>query len=679
MPEPINGRFWRGEKDAEGILWLHFDTPDSSTNLLSVAAITELETHLIAVGTEHPAGVIILSDKPGGFIAGADVREFQQLDSQASAARQIRHTHAVFHRLESLSVPTLALIHGYCLGGGLELALACRYRVARDDEATRLGFPEVRLGLFPGYGGTVRACRVIGSIAAMQMMLSGRSVGGRAASRLGLVDLAVPERQLKRAARDLIVNRPAARRAGWWKRLPELAPLRPLAARLMGRELARRADPDHYPAPYALVDHWRHFACRDEAMYANEARAVARLITDQTARNLIRVFFLQERLKGLGRKEDFVPRRVHVIGGGVMGGDIAAWCALRGLRVSLQDRAPEYLGRAVQRAHALFRKKLKRPRPVQAAFDRLMPDPKGYGVGRADVVIEAIFEDVAAKQALFRDIEARIHPDALLATNTSSIPLEELGQALESPQRLIGLHFFNPVAKMQLVEIVTTEATDPETARRAAAFTRQIDRLPLPVKSSPGFLVNRVLMPYLLEAVTLLEEGVPAPVIDRAATDFGMPMGPIELADTVGLDICLSVGRELSRHLAVDIPSALEKCVAAGHLGRKSGQGFYRHAGGKSLKERPARDYHAPEDLSQRLILRLVNEAVACLREGVVSDPDLIDAGLVFGTGFAPFRGGPMHYVQASGVDSVQTALHDLEKDHGGHFAADAGWATLSL
>lgn len=673
----MNGYF-RIERDADDIAWLHFDTPDSGANVLSAAALAAFEQQLVDVAQSHPRALVIVSDKPSGFIAGADVKAFARVTRPAQAKEQILRAHEVFDRLESLAFPTLALIHGYCLGGGLELALACRYRVARDDAATRLGFPEVRLGIFPGFGGSVRSLRILGHLPALQLMLSGRSLSGRQAQRLGLVDLAVPERQLRAAARQLLTELPPPHRPALWQRAAGWAPLRPLVAAILRRQVTAKAPRAHFPAPYALLDHWRHHGGDPAALYRSEAEQVSALLSGETAQNLIRVFLLQERLKAAGDKALFRPRHVHLVGGGTMGGDIAAWCALRGCRVTLQDRAPAYLARALQLAHALFQRQLKDRYQVQAALDRLMPDHRGDGVPLADVVIEAIFEDVAAKQALYAELEPRLRADALLASNTSSIPLEILGARLQRPGRIVGLHFFNPVAKMQLVEVVGHAATEPEMLRRAAAFTRHIDKLPLLTRSSPGFLVNRVLMPYLLEAVELLAEGVPGALIDRAAVDFGMPLGPIELADTVGLDICLAVAEKMTEALHNPVPERLRALVAGGDLGRKSGRGFYPWRNGRADKPRPPQDYKAPADLTDRLVLRLLNEAVACLREGVVSDPDLLDAGVIFGTGFAPFRGGPLHYAHRRGDTQVRDRLQQLERAHGEHFHADDGWAAVT-
>ncbi len=665
--------------DDKGVAWLAFDRHDGDTNVLSEQVLEDFDAMLVEIAQGHPRGLVIHSAKPGGFIAGADVKAFARLDDPQAAERFILRVHEIFQRLESMAFPTVAMIHGYCLGGGLELALACDYRVARDDPGTRIGFPEVRLGIFPGFGGTVRALRALGPLQALPLMLSGRTLDGRRARRLGLVDEAVPERQLRNVARLLIEQRRPPRRAALAARLPGLLPLRPAVAAFMARQLRARVNPAHYPAPFALLDHWRRHGGNAHALYDSEAREVSRLIVSDTAQQLIRVFLLQERLKGLADKDAFAPRHVHVVGGGVMGGDIAAWCALRGLTVTLQDRTPELLGRAMGRAAKLFAKRLKNRYQVQAALDRLTPDHRGLGVPRADVVIEAIFEDAEAKRALYAELEPRLREDAVLATNTSSIPLAELRQDLARPERLIGLHFFNPVAKMPLLEIVRDEHTDPEMLARGLAFARHIDKLPLPVSSTPGFLVNRVLMPYLLEAVRLLDEGVPAPVIDHAALDFGMPMGPIELADTVGLDICLSVARELAPLHDEPLPGRLEQQVEAGFLGKKSGQGFYRWQKGRAQKPQDTMPPKARlEELAERMILRLINESVACLREGVVEDADLLDAGVIFGTGFAPFRGGPLQYARQRGMERCEKRLHELEDHYGHQFHADPGWHALA-
>ena len=671
-------KHWRLETDGDDIAWLHFDRQGAGTNVFDHETLDELDRALDDIRGRNPRGLVILSAKPNGFIAGADIGGFQRVESREQALDFIRKGQRVFRKLEALRFPTLALIHGFCLGGGLEMALACDYRIARDDPGTRLGLPEVRLGIHPGFGGSVRLPPLIGAPAAMDLMLTGRSIAGFQARKLGLVDHAVPERHLREAARQTVLARPPRHRPRWYLAATNSAPVRPLLAPLMRRRVAAKAPPEHYPAPYALIDLWRRHGGDARAMMAAEAESVADLIMGATAQNLVRVFFLQERLKSLGKASDFRVEHVHVVGAGVMGGDIAAWCALRGFTVSLQDQSPERIAPAVGRAWKLFQQKLKRRHLARAAMDRLIPDHKGLYVEKADVVIKAIFEDRDAKRSLYRSLEPRLKPDALLCTNTSSIPLEELAGALAEPARLVGLHFFNPVAKMQLVEVVRGRSSGDTAIAHAQAFTRAIDRLPLPVASSPGFLVNRILMPYLLEAVILESEGVPAPVIDRAARDFGMPMGPIELADTVGLDICLHVGRILAEELGGEVPERLQRMVDAGHLGRKSGSGFYEYRKGKPVKSKVESGYRPPEDLTDRLILRMLNEAVTCLREGVVEDADLLDAGMIFGTGFAPFRGGPLHYIHEQGMDTVRSRLEALEARHGARFRPDPGWTSLA-
>ncbi|MBK5274181.1 MAG: hypothetical protein JJE30_03920 [Desulfuromonadales bacterium] len=532
------------------------------------------------------------------------------------------------------------------------------------------------LGIHPGFGGTLRSIRLVGPLAALEMMLTGRTLAARQALKIGLVDYVVPERHLDNALRALLAAPQAPRRLPLRERLAGLPLARPIVAHFLRRSVAGKADPRHYPAPYALIELWLGFGRDQAANYQAEAQSVARLITGSSARNLVRVFLLQERLKAQGKVDGDRPRAIHVVGGGVMGGDIAIWCALQGLRVTIQDLDKARLGQVVKRGHLLFTRLLKERRAVEAALDRLVPDPDGHGIVRADLVIEAIFENADAKRELYRRLEPRMRPDAVLASNTSSIPLEELAGCLSHPERLVGLHFFNPVDKMQLVEVVAMAASDATALARAAALVLAIKRLPLPVRSSPGFLVNRILMPYLLEAVTLVEEGVSPALIDRAATDFGMPMGPIRLADAVGLDICLSVAGIFARHYNTVVPSRLEELVAAGHLGRKSGRGFYEY--GKSHDSKATAGGSPPSaEIGDRIMLRLLNEAVACWREQVVADADLLDGGVIFGSGFAPFRGGPMQHIRDAGPEELYARLCELAERHGARFAPDSGWQEL--
>jgi 3-hydroxyacyl-CoA dehydrogenase / enoyl-CoA hydratase / 3-hydroxybutyryl-CoA epimerase len=675
MSTPVPGPHapqWTLELDADRVAWLTFDRPGHSANALSRAAMTELDERLAEVERVRPAGLVIVSGK-SGFIAGADVGEFGQVREPAEAVPSIRAAHAVLERLERLPCPSVAAINGYCLGGGLELALACRHRVCADGSSVTLGLPEVMLGIHPGFGGTVRSVQLVGVTTAMDMMLTGKNLRPAKALAVGLVDRVVPAGELRTAAKQLALQPLPRRRAPLGQRLLGLPGIRSVVASKIEQQVGRRARREHYPAPYAIVDLWRRHAANPRTAYEAEAQSVAQLVCTQTSRNLVRIFFLQERLKTLGGKDVPAGGHVHVIGAGVMGGDIAAWCALRGFTVTLQDRGMEFVQPALDRARAFFDKRSRVPGKAAETMARLQADVEGRGVERADVVIEAIYENADAKRELYARIEPRMKAEALLATNTSSLMLESLAGGLVVPARLVGLHFFNPVAQMPLVEVIESDVTGVDARAAALAFTRAIDKLPLPCRSAPGFLVNRVLMPYMTEAMLLANEGVPLATIDAAAVRFGMAMGPIELADTVGLDVCLHVGRILSAAFGGPAPDAVVPLVEAGKLGRKSGQGLYEWREGKPV--RPGTAVPAePADLVDRLVLPLVNEAMAVLREGVVADADLVDAGVIFGSGFAPFRGGPLRYARERGVDAVVARLQELAARHGERFRPDPGW-----
>ncbi len=667
---------WRIERDADDIAWLCFDKAGASTNVLSGQVMLELGEQLGALAASPPRGLVIYSAKQSGFIAGADIKEFTALKTPQDAFQMIRRGQLVLEQLEKLPCSSVALINGFCLGGGLELALACRYRVGIDDDRLSLGLPEVKLGIHPGFGGTVRSTRLVGVTHAMSFMLNGRNVHAREALQMGLVDRLVTGDNAKQTARALLLNPPPVKSAPFGQKLLAFGPLRPFIAGMLTKQVASRVRRDHYPAPYAIIDLWKKYA-GSNAMYVQEAHSIARLMVHDTARNLVRVFLLQDRLKSLGRKSDLALKHVHVVGAGTMGGDIAAWCALRGFNVTLQDREERYVQPAIARAQKLFEKRLK-GEDIRKATTRLKMDVAGDGARDADVVIEAIFEDVEAKQALYKALDAKMRSDAILATNTSSIRLEALRDVLKNPQRLVGLHFFNPVAKMPLVEVIHADDTPTDAIAKALAFTRHIDKLAVPVRSSPGFLVNRILMPYLMEAMLAADQGIPLEAIDQAALDYGMPMGPAELADTVGLDVCLSVSRVFAREFNKKIPDSLTTLVAAKKLGRKTGEGFYKYQDGKPLKDR-SRARQMPADLQDRLILPMLNETVAALRERIVADADLLDAGVIFGTGFAPFRGGPVNYIRAVGVADLKLRLEKLLQQHGQRFQADAGWNAPAL
>jgi 3-hydroxyacyl-CoA dehydrogenase / enoyl-CoA hydratase / 3-hydroxybutyryl-CoA epimerase len=666
---------WRREIGAGGVCRLVFDKAESSANTLSKEVLLELDQHLREIAEERPRGLLLLSAKKTGFILGADVKEFEHITDPAEGASLAIQGQIVLARIEALELPTVAVIDGFALGGGLELALACRYRVAARGYERNIGLPEVQLGIHPGFGGTVRAVRLLGAPRALDLMLTGRSLSPVEAEAIGLVDRVVERDELEHAALDLIDRRPKPQRGKWWTRAFAFKPARDALARRIAVQVSRRADPQHYPAPHALLDLWVRHGGRGATAYVAEAESVGKLLVGRTSKNLVRLFLLRERMRNLAPKRAAVSR-VHVVGAGVMGGDIAAWCALRGLDVTVQDRSLELVQPALGRARELFAKRLKAPGAAAEAAERLKPDVDAKAIGDVDVLIEAIVENLDAKNALFAAIEPKMRTDAILATNTSSIELEAMASALEHPDRFVGLHFFNPVASLPLVEVIRGQQTDEETMQRALAFVTQIGKLPLPCRSAPGFVVNRVLMPYMLEALEAHEDGHAIETIDAAAKSFGMPMGPVELADKVGLDVALHVARILGEPLGRGVPRALERKVEAGELGVKTGSGFYRYQNDKPQKQS---SFAKPNrDLEDRLILPLLNEAVACWAEGIVEDTDLLDAGVVFGTGFAPHTGGPIRHARERGIAEVVARLEALAARHGPRFTPSKGWHRLA-
>lgn len=669
---------WKTDRRNDGFLILTLDRDGESVNALSREVIDELDSMVERIALDPPKGVVIRSGKAAGFIPGADIKRFEEIEAKGMTEDWIRRGQMVYQRLAELRCPTVAAIHGHCMGGGTELALACRYRVASNDESTRIGLPEIKLGIYPGWGGSVRLPRLVGAPAAFDMMLTGRTLSASAARAIGLVDRVVEPSMLLDAAIGLLQRgsrRPFRQRALAWSTNTWLA--RKVLAPQMVRQVSRKARKEHYPAPYSLISTWqRSGGLGTHAALKAEARSVVKLAQSPTARNLIRVFFLMDRLKSLGGKEHGISH-VHVVGAGVMGGDIAAWCAFRGFTVTLQDREMQFVQPAMDRAAALFAKKVKDPEKRERTSERLVADVDGSGVAKADLIIEAIFEDLDAKRALYARLEETMKPEALLVTNTSSIPLTDLRANLRKQSNFAGLHYFNPVALMPLVEIVRHDFMLPEMERRLAAFCRAIDKLPVPVAGTPGFLVNRILAPYMQEAILCVSEGIPAPAVDKAALKFGMPMGPIELVDTVGLDVAASVGKIMADFHGQALPDFFK--VEPGKRGKKDGQGFYRWEKDRAVKPALPADYQAPADLEDRLVLSMLNEAVSCLHDGVVSDADLLDAGVIFGTGFAPFRGGPIEYIRSVGAGTLKSRLEQLATRYGARFAPRPGWDAPEL
>lgn len=676
MNQIVMGHFdhWSATLDDNKILWLTLDRKDKSVNSLNEEVLREFDQILNNLQKNDQAeALVIQSGKSSGFIVGADVESFETMTDPDQIKKLIQSGQSIFNKLANLNMTTIALIEGHCLGGGLELALCCDVRICVDNGSGRLGLPEVKLGIIPGWGGTVRLPLKVGSLKAMDLILSGRLVRPKAAKKMGIVEACVPKRLAKQAVLSYATKQSKPRQPTWKENLTNHALARPVLARLFDYQLKKKIKKNQYPAPFKAVESWKQHGTSLKDGLESEAQLLGELLVTKTSRNLVRCFFLQNMMKDLAKNVEFNPKHIHVIGAGVMGGDIAAWCAIKGFRVTLEDQGPKLIGSAIKRAHSLAKKRLKEPHLVQAAMDRLVPDVQGLGVRQADIIIEAITEKLEAKQGLFKKIEEKAKPECIFATNTSTIPLEEIGTALKDPSRLVGIHFFNPVPQMPLVEVVKGKKTQSKIIDQALSFVKDIDKFPIPVKSSPGFLVNRVLLPYMLEAVLLLEEGVEGPVIDKAAKEFGMPMGPIELGDTVGLDVCLAACEKLSSHFGMPVPDKLREYVDAGHLGKKTGQGFYTWKKGKPEKPKVSSEGQ-DSDIMDRMVYRMLNEAIACLREGIVDNVDLLDAGSIFGFGFPPFRGGVLEYAQSEGFEHIEETLKNLENRYGQRFAPDEGW-----
>jgi 3-hydroxyacyl-CoA dehydrogenase/enoyl-CoA hydratase/3-hydroxybutyryl-CoA epimerase len=669
-------KHWTSETGDDGIAWLCIDKADGGANVLSGEVLEELHQLIEPMAKQPPKGVVIHSGKSNGFVMGADINEFTRIENPEQAYDLIRLGQQVLDQLEALPCPTVAVINGFALGGGLELAMACDYRVALKSDKRILGLPEVQLGIHPGFGGTVRAVQIAGVRPAMQLMLTGKPINVDKGRKLGLVDTITDADDWRAAARAMITSRPPKQQAPLVERLLNLPVARPFIRKVLIKQVAGKARREHYPAPYAIIDLWSRHGASSRTGYEAEARSIAELMCTSTSRNLVRVFFLQNKLKGQGGKPAAKISHVHVVGAGVMGGDIAAWCALRGHTVTLQDREQKYIDPAMERAAKLFEKRIRKETDRAAAKQRLQSDVEGAGAAKADLVIEAIFENLEAKQALYRSLQEKMPAGALLATNTSSIRLEDLRVGLDAPERFIGLHFFNPVAQLPLVEVIRCEDTKQDALDIGFGFVKGIGKLPLECMSSPGFVVNRILAPYMAEAMELAQAGVPLVEIDRAAEAFGMPMGPVELVDSVGIDVAMHVSKVLGAAMNRPVPQKLADMVESGQLGRKNGQGFYRWENGKAVK--PAADGSGSgDDIQDRLILPMVNEAVACLHDGVVSDDDLLDAGVIFGTGFAPFRGGPINYARERGVDDVIARLNEFTERYGERFTPHEGFSKI--
>lgn len=635
----MSWQHWKLEKDDAGIAWLTIDVNAKSVNVLTREVVAEMADVVAYLEqAEGINGLCFRSGKDVGFVYGADINEFEALATEADVAALLDEVHGTFNRFASLPFPTVVGIDGYALGGGLEIALLCDRLVLTNSPKTQVGFPEVKLGLMPGYGGTGRAYGRIGAYPVLDMMLTGRMVKAAEALELNLVDALADSRDnLDATMKDVLMS---------------LGGKKPPRHQIIGEdtkaEVAKakeafigRARPDHTPAPYAILDHIATNAPDAAAISSAEKIIFPTLMVSDASDGLRRVFQLTDAVKRTSRGDAGI-QHVHVIGAGVMGGDIAAVAAMEGLTVTLSDQSDDAIQKAIDRARKLYERRLKTPERINAAMDRLISDKAETGLAAADLVIEAVAERLDVKKAVFAALEPRVKEDAILATNTSAIPLEEIAAAMSTPERLIGLHFFNPVPVLPLVEVIWSECSDQDLVARGMMFAGRLKKMPIRCKSSPGFLVNRALLPYLLKGIEAMLDGMDPDQIDEAMVNFGMPMGPVELADQIGLDVTYDASLPLG--MTDKVAAALKEMVKAGTIGRKSGSGFYLWEGNKAIRARAVYDDKSQQDLARILLAPMIEECQKAVAEGVVDSADMADAGMIFGIGFPSFRGGPLHY-----------------------------------
>jgi 3-hydroxyacyl-CoA dehydrogenase/enoyl-CoA hydratase/3-hydroxybutyryl-CoA epimerase len=640
----------RLELDQEDIAWVVFDDPEAKVNLLNSATMLTLDRLLDELRQRRPKGVVFISGKPGMFIAGADIKELEKIDSPQRGAELSRIGQGIFNKIELLDAPTVAAIDGAALGGGCELALACRHRVATDSPKTQIGLPETQLGIIPGWGGTQRLPRLIGLRAALDIIVPGKSLDAGGALKVGLVDDVVPPVALRQSAAVLIRTGRARKRA------PTIWPPAFLVRSIARKQTLARTR-GHYPAPLKAIE----VAGRG---FDAEATAFGEVATTPECKNLIRVFFLREKYSKLkvGKLEGWKAGKVGVIGAGVMGAGIAQWCSSRGLTVRLKDVKPEFVAAGMKRIASIYREGVQRqklsPLDAQHGMARVHPTTEYTGFGDCDVVIEAVSENIEIKKKVFAEVVPLLKKNCLIASNTSAIPIDELAAATGLPKQFVGIHFFNPVHKMPLVEVVRGTKTSADTLAAGVEFAKQLRKIPVVVTGTPGFLANRVLMPYLNEAGILVEQGVSVPAIDRAMLDFGWPMGPLRLIDEVGIDVSVDVARELATAFSdrMTVAPILQKMHERGLKGRKGGAGFYVYSGKKQRLNRKLKDLlgktekpMSPAEIRSRLMSVMIAEAKRCVTEGVVGAEDDVDVAMIFGMGFPPFRGGLVKYARDSG------------------------------
>ena len=661
----------------DGIAFIRFDRSGSSVNVLDTLTLRQLEVIVNDLDRRSLRGIIFVSSKPAVFIAGADLKELAATEDRAGL---VELGQQIFTRIEALRCVTVAAIHGACAGGGLEISLACDYRVASDAHVTKIGLPEVKLGLIPAWGGSTRLPRLIGLPRALKVILGGDLMPSAKALKLGLVDAIAPPERLTLLAERFVDKGKRRRSFRHWRWIPAWQTVAALT-----RKSVLPKTRGHYPAASSAIDVVSKSVVRSiPQSLAAEKKAILALAEGDVSRNLIRLFFLQDRAKHLPAPKAASIEKTAVIGSGVMGAGIAQWFAARGKEVLLRDVGPEQLAQGLHRAEKLFsdakRRGILSSCEARAGMDRIVPAEIAVQMNSIDLVVEAVSEDMQVKKTIFADLEERVRLDTILATNTSALSIAEISRGLRDPTRLLGLHFFNPVHRMKLVEIARGELTSDLAIDTAVAFVQRIGKLPVVVKDRPGFLVNRILLPYLLEAVRLLVAGAPIEAIDESMLDFGMPMGPLRLLDEIGLDVAGDVGETLCKAFPdrMHTPDVFAQLLADNAKGKKTGRGFYEYRSGRvvgvnrfAISRREADDKASltREQLQERMVFLMINEAARCLEEGIVDDPRDIDFAMVMGAGFAPFRGGPLRHADHIGITKVTENLERLARSRERQFA----------
>lgn len=657
----------------DDVVTITFDQENSIANVFNEELLEELAQEIRFVEDHQSSfkGVIFQSAKPSIFIAGADLKSFADDPTPERISYLIELGQQIFNRIEDLRIPSVAAIHGACVGGGYELALACDHRVATLDSATKLGLPETMLGILPAWGGSTRLPRMIGIAGAMGIILAGKVVVPKLALKLGMIDRVAYKETLESVAKAMLHNG----KKKYKSHLLNKFPLKYIAKSKATKNVLKTTG-GVYPAPLKAID----VMIRGLSMSRNESlkleeQAFAELLTSDVASNLVNIFFLQERSKKTKSDKDFKVKNTAVIGAGVMGAGIAQWISSRGIKVLLKDIKPEFVAKGIASISKLYSaavsKRVMTKAEASSKFDNVTPITKSMPMKSVDLVVEAAVEQLEIKQDLFAELETLVRDDTILATNTSALSIVDVADKMQHKERVVGIHYFNPVHKMKLVEVVRGECTSDETVLKATQFVKKTGKLPVVVKDSPGFLVNRILMPYLIEAVHLANGDIEIDRVDKLLRKFGMPMGPFRLIDEVGGDVCQHVADDLLNRLDTKFPNSnlLRKMIEEGNLGKKTDRGFYKYSKGKSngvSGEIPTSSninlILTDEQIVDRLVLIMVNEAVRCLQENVVESPKDVDFGMIMGTGWAPFRGGPISYCDNEGASNVVERLQELAK-----------------